>query len=152
MSSGSQPTPSGQCPGCGHSIDAYTVYCPNCGRPNQSVASAASAPAPETSQGGAYATAPVQAAYADVPPPLPTWADAPTTTGGIASLATGPALTPSQPIRSHKRRNIFTAISAIVVVGLIASGAYWAYAAFASRTDNQLARYFPSTTVVFASA
>ena len=39
-----------------------------------------------------------------------------------------------------------------MVVGLIASGAYWAYAAFASRTDNQLARYFPSNTVVFASA
>jgi hypothetical protein len=86
-----------------------------------------------------------------VPPPLPSWYDQPTATGGIAALASGPALTPENPIRSRKRRNVLTAVSALVVVGLIASGAYWAYAAFAARTDNQLARYFPSTTVMFAS-
>lgn len=99
-----------------------------------------------------YATAPVQAADATTPPPLPAWYDQPTSTGGIAALATGPALAPEKPIRSHKRRNILTAISAVVVVGLVLSGAYWAYAALASRSDNQLARYFPSSTVVFASA
>jgi hypothetical protein len=70
----------------------------------------------------------------------------------MAALATGPALAPEKPIRSHKRRNVLTAISAVVVVGLVLSGAYWAYAALASRSDNQLARYFPSSTVVFASA
>jgi hypothetical protein len=83
---------------------------------------------------------------------LPDWYDQPTSTGGIAALATGPVLAPEKPIRSHKRRNFVTAISAVVVVGLILSGAYWAYAAFASRTDDQLARYFPSSTVMFASA
>src|SRR5262249_47511252 len=75
-----------------------------------------------------------------------------TTVGGIAALGAGPAFTPEQPIRSHKRRNVLTALSAIVVVALIASGAYWAYAAFASRTDSQLARYFPSNSVAFVSA
>jgi hypothetical protein len=87
-----------------------------------------------------------------MPPSLPAWYDQPTSTGGIAALASGPALTPETPIRSHKRRNFLTAISAVVVVGLVLSGAYWAYAALAARTDNQLARYFPSSTVAFASA
>ncbi|HEX5440232.1 MAG TPA: DUF3352 domain-containing protein [Ktedonobacterales bacterium] len=104
--------------------------------------------APDTT----YATAPVQTADATTPPPLPAWYDQPTATGGIAALASGPTVTPEKPIRSHKRRNIFTAISAVVVVGLVLSGAYWAYAALAARTDNQLARYFPSSTVAFASA
>lgn len=131
MDTEQQSSAMGQCPGCGHSVDAHAVYCPNCGRPY---------------------TAPVQAADATTPPPLPAWYDQPTSIGGIAALATGPALAPEKPIRSHKRRNILTAISAVVVVGLVLSGAYWAYAALASRSDNQLARYFPSSTVVFASA
>jgi Protein of unknown function (DUF3352) len=145
MDTGQQTSATGQCPGCGNSIDAHAVYCPNCGRPY-------TAPTPASASDGTYATAPVQTTDAAMPPPLPAWYDQPTTSGGIAALATGPALAPEKPIRSQKRRNILTAISAVVVVGLIASGAYWAYAAFASRTDNQLARYFPSTTLAFASA
>jgi uncharacterized protein DUF3352 len=148
MEIGQQSLAAGQCPGCGHAIDAHAVYCPNCGRPNQAMTAPASQ---ATAQDALYATTPVQAADATTPPPLPAWYDQPTTPGGISGLAAGPAVTPEQPIRSHKRRNIMTAISAIVVVVLVASGAYWAYAALASRTDNQLARYFPSSTVVFAS-
>lgn len=152
MDTGQQPTTPGICPGCGQSLDAHAVYCPVCGRPNQALMRGTSAQPQTTTQDATYATMPVQSAYAEVPPPLPTWADAPTTVGGIAGLGAGPAVTPEQPVRSHKRRNILTAISALVVVGLIASGAYWAYAAFASRTDNQLARYFPPNSVAFASA
>lgn len=148
MEIGQQSPAAGQCPGCGHTIDAHAIYCPNCGRPNQAMTAPASQ---ATAQDALYATTPVQATDATTPPPLPAWYDQPTTAGGISGLAAGPAVTPEQPIRSHKRRNIMTAISAIVVVVLVASGAYWAYAALASRTDNQLARYFPSSTVVFAS-
>ncbi len=154
MDTGQHSSAPGKCAGCGQSLDAQAVYCPICGRPNPALAGAGAAggaspiSAPETT----YATAPVQTADATMPPPLPAWYNQPTATGGIAALASGPALTPEQPIRSHKRRNILTAISAVVVVGLVLSGAYWAYAALASRTDNQLARYFPSSTVAFASA
>lgn len=147
MDAGQQSTAPGICPGCGQSIDASAVYCPVCGRPNPALAGAVSGPASNAS----YATAPVQRADATMPPPLPAWADQPTTTGGMASLASGPALTPNQPVRSHKRRNVFTAVATLVIIGLIGSGAYWAYAAFASRTDSQLARYYPANTVAFAS-
>lgn len=147
MDAGQQSSAPGICPGCGQSIDAHTVYCPVCGRPNPALAGATNAPA----QDGAYATAPVQAADTTMPPPLPTWANQSTTTSGIASLAAGPAVTPNQPIRSHKRRNILTAVATLVIIGLIGSGAYWAYAAFAGRSDSQLARYFPSNTVAYAS-
>lgn len=147
MDAGQQSSAPGICPGCGQSIDAHTVYCPVCGRPNPALAGATNAPA----QDGAYATAPVQAADTTMPPPLPTWANQSTTTSGIASLAAGPAATPNQPIRSHKRRNILTAVATLVIIGLIGSGAYWAYAAFAGRSDSQLARYFPSNTVAYAS-
>lgn len=152
METGQQSPAAGQCPGCGHSLDAHAVYCPNCGRPNLAMTAPTSQAIPATSQDALYATTPVQTTDATTPPPLPAWYDQPTATGGISGLAVGPAVTPEQPIRSHKRRNILTAISAIVVIVLIGSGAYWAYAALASRTDNQLARYFPSSTVVFASA
>ncbi|HEY7342798.1 MAG TPA: DUF3352 domain-containing protein [Ktedonobacterales bacterium] len=138
-----------QCAGCGHSFDAQAIYCPTCGRPNPALAGAGGT---SGASDATYATTPVQTADATLPPPLPDWYDQPTSTGGIAALATGPVLAPEKPIRSHKRRNFVTAISAVVVVGLILSGAYWAYAAFASRTDDQLARYFPSSTVMFASA
>ncbi len=143
-----------QCAGCGHSLDAQAVYCPTCGRPNPALIGAgeSSGASPVAASDATYATTPIQTADATLPPPLPAWYDQPTSSGGIAALATGPALAPEKPIRSHKGRNILTAISAVVVVGLVLSGAYWAYAAFASRTDNQLARYFPSSTVVFASA
>ncbi|HET9980570.1 MAG TPA: DUF3352 domain-containing protein [Ktedonobacterales bacterium] len=147
MDAGQQSSAPGICPGCGQSIDAHTVYCPVCGRPNPALAGATNAPA----QDGAYTTAPVQAADTTMPPPLPTWANQSTTTSGIASLAAGPAVTPNQPIRSHKRRNILTAVATLVIIGLIGSGAYWAYAAFAGRSDSQLARYFPSNTVAYAS-
>jgi hypothetical protein len=151
---GEQAAAGGHCPECGQAVAAGAVYCPNCGRPY----------APETPpvdaqanvQDATYATAPVQAGYqvgyTDAPPPLPDWANQPTTSGGIAGLATGPALAPEQPIRSHKRRNLFTAISAVVVVALLGSGVYWAYAAFAARSDVQLAHYYPSNTVAFVSA
>lgn len=154
MDTGKQLSAPGQCAGCGHSLDAQAVYCPNCGRPNQALAGTGSVggASPVSEPDTTYATAPIKTADAALPPPLPAWYNQPTSTSGIAALATGPALAPEKPIRSHKRRNILTAISAVVVVGLIMSGAYWAYAAFASRSDNQLARYFPSTTVVFASA
>ncbi|MGE5334241.1 MAG: DUF3352 domain-containing protein [Nitrososphaerota archaeon] len=128
-------------------MDAQSVYCPSCGRP---AVNSATAPTPASES--SYATAPVQASSAAVPPLPPTWADQPTTVGGIAGLASGPVLTPDKPVRSHKRRNILTAISALVVVALIATGAYWAYASFLSRSDTQLARYFPANTVTFASA
>lgn len=147
MDAGQQSSAPGICPGCGQSIDAHTVYCPVCGRPNPALAGATNAPA----QDGVYTTAPVQAADTTMPPPLPTWANQSTTTSGIASLAAGPAVTPNQPIRSHKRRNILTAVATLVIIGLIGSGAYWAYAAFAGRSDSQLARYFPSNTVAYAS-
>ena len=147
MDAGQQSSAPGICPGCGQSIDAHAVYCPVCGRPNPAYTGAVSAPA----QDSIYATAPAQVVAATVPPPLPAWADQPTTSGGIASLASGPAVTPNQPIRSHKRRNILTAVATLVIIALIGSGAYWAYAAFASRTDSQLARYFPANTVAFAS-
>lgn len=149
MDTGQQSSAPGTCAGCGQSLDAQAVYCPICGRPNPALAGGAS---PISASDATYATTPVQAADATMPPPLPAWYDQPTATGGMAALASGPALTPEKPIRSHKRRNILTAISAVVVVGLVMSGAYWAYAAFAARTDNQLARYFPSSTVAFASA
>ncbi|HEX6542934.1 MAG TPA: DUF3352 domain-containing protein [Ktedonobacterales bacterium] len=151
METGQPSAASGICPGCGHSMNEHAVYCPNCGRPNQAQPNLAATPAPDMTQESTYATA-AQATDTTVPPPMPAWFDQPTTTGGIASLAAGPALTPDRPVRSNKRRNILTAISALVVVVLIASGAYWAYASFAARSDNQLAQYFPSTTVAFASA
>lgn len=151
MDSGQQSSAPGTCPGCGQSLDAHAIYCPNCGRPNQALAGSESAQ-PLTTTPEMFATAPVQSAYSETPPPLPSWAEQPTTVGGIAALGAGPAVSPEQPVRSHKRRNILTAISAVVVVALLGSGAYWAYAAFASRTDNQLARYYPSNTVAFASA
>ncbi|HEX5439394.1 MAG TPA: DUF3352 domain-containing protein [Ktedonobacterales bacterium] len=149
MDAGQQSPAPGVCPGCGQSLDAQAVYCPVCGRPNPALTVATSAPA----QDDAYATAQAQASDATMPPPLPTWADQPTTTSGsgFASLAAGPTVTPNQPIRSHKRRNVLTVVAALVIIGLIGSGAYWAYAAFASRTDSQLARYFPSNTVAYAS-
>lgn len=147
MDAGQQSTAPGTCPGCGQAIDANTVYCPVCGRPNPAFTGATSAPADDST----YATAPALAADTTTPPPLPTWADQPTTTGGIASLAVGPAVTPSRPIRSHRRRNVLTAVAALVIVGLIGSGAYWAFAAFAAHSDSQLARYFPANTVAFAS-
>ncbi|HET8905652.1 MAG TPA: DUF3352 domain-containing protein [Ktedonobacterales bacterium] len=151
MSTGQQSAATGHCPGCGQSIDAHAVYCPNCGRPYYASPDSASMLAAEPTQSGAYATAPVQSASTGAPPPLPEWVNQPTATGGIAGLGAGAALAPEQPIRSHKRRNVLTAISALVVVGLLAGGAYWAYAAFAARNSNQLAHYFPSNTVVFAS-
>ncbi|HKT38101.1 MAG TPA: DUF3352 domain-containing protein [Ktedonobacterales bacterium] len=152
MDNGQQSSAPGQCAGCGHILDAQAVYCPTCGRPNPALAGATSVASPVSASDATYATAPVQAADATLPPPLPAWYDQPTATSGMAALATGTALAPEKPIHSHKRRNILTAISAVVVVGLVLSGAYWAYAALASRTDNQLARYFPSSTVAFASA
>lgn len=154
MDTGQQSSAPGKCAGCGQSLDAQALYCPSCGRPNPALAGTGSisGASPTSVPDATYATTPVQAADATMPPPLPDWYDQPTATGGIAALASGPALAPEKLIRSHKRRNIFTAISAVVVVGLVLSGAYWAYAALASRTDNQLARYFPSSTVVFASA
>ena len=145
MNTGDQSAMPGRCPSCGYSVDAHAVYCPSCGRPY-------SAPMPGATPESAYATTPAQAAYATMPPPLPSWAEQPTTTGGIAGLAAGSAITPEQPVRSHKRRTILTALSALVLVGLIASGAYWAYAAFISRSDTQLARYFPANSFAFASA
>jgi hypothetical protein len=154
MDTGQQSPAPSKCAGCGQSLDAQALYCPICGRPNPAFAGTGAfggvspTSAPETP----YATAPVQPADAMTPPPLPAWYDQPTTSGGIAALASGPALAPEKPIRSHKRRNFLTAISAVVVVGLVLSGAYWAYAALAARSDNQLARYFPSSTVAFASA
>lgn len=147
MDTGQSSASPRSCASCGQLMDAQSVYCPSCGRP---AINSASAPTP--AQDSSFATAPVQASSAAVPPPTPTWADQPTTVGGIAGLASGPALTPDKPVRSHKRRNILTAISALVVVALIATGAYWAYASFLSRNDTQLARYFPANTVTFASA
>lgn len=147
MDTGQSSASPRSCASCGQLMDAQSVYCPSCGRPAINSASA-----PILAQESSYATAPVQASSAAVPPPTPTWADQPTTVGGIAGLASGPALTPDIPVRSHKRRNILTAISALVVVALIATGAYWAYASFLSRNDTQLARYFPANTVTFASA
>lgn len=145
MNAGDQSAMAGRCPSCGYSVDANAVYCPSCGRPY-------SAPIAAATPDNAYTTTPAQAAYATVPPPLPSWAEQPTSTGGIAGLASGAAITPEQPVRSHKRRTILTALSALVLVGLIASGAYWAYAAFISRSDTQLARYFPANSFAFASA
>lgn len=147
MDAGQRSTAPGTCPGCGQAIDANTVYCPVCGRPNPALSGAASAPADDAT----YATAPALAADATTPPPLPDWANQSTTASGIASLAAGPAVTPSKPIRSHRRRNVLTAVAALVIVGLIGSGAYWAFAAFAAHSDSQLARYFPANTVAFAS-
>ncbi|HEU5348810.1 MAG TPA: hypothetical protein VFU63_09395, partial [Ktedonobacterales bacterium] len=137
MDTGQSSTAPRSCAGCGQIMDASAVYCPTCGRPAADSTSAAT-PANESM----YATTPAPATDTSVPPPLPAWADQPTTVGGMAGLAAGPALTPDMPVRSRKRRNILTAISALVVVGLLASGAYWAYAAFASHSDSQLARYF----------
>ncbi len=146
MDTGQQSSAPSKCAGCGQSLDAQALYCPICGRPNPAVAGTNAA------SGAAPVSAPVQTTDATMPPPLPAWYDQSTATGGIAALASGPTVTPEKPIRSHKRRNVLTAISAVVVVGLVMSGAYWAYAALAARTDNQLARYFPSSTVAFASA
>src|SRR5262245_52338329 len=123
MDTGQQSSAPGKCAGCGQSLDAQALYCPICGRPNPALAGTVAAggalatSAPETT----YATAPAQTTDATMPPPLPAWYDQPTSTGGIAALASGPAVTPEKPIRSHKRRNILTAISAVVVVGLVLS-------------------------------
>jgi Protein of unknown function (DUF3352) len=156
MDTGQQSAATYRCPGCGQSIDAYAVYCPTCGRPNKAITGPAHAQPSDATHESAYATAPALATDATVPPPLPAWIDQSTTTSGttsgIAGLAAGPAIAPSQPIRSHKRRNILTAVSALVIVALIGSGAYLAYAALASRNSNQLAHYYPASTVVFASA
>src|SRR5579875_224496 len=69
---------------------------------------------------------------------------------GMEALGATATVAPSKPMRSHRLRNTLTLISAVVIVALLAGGAYYLYAAFFN-SPQAAARILPDRTFVYVS-
>ncbi len=137
------------CPSCGQSVGPDTQYCPTCGRPRAS-ADWDQATVQDTPAVGVPAAAVSVPAAASVVN-WQVFPEAPTAPDGMVALGAGPAIAAAPPVKSHLRRNLLTAVSAIVLVALLAGGSFWLYTAFAARSQTAAARFMPANSVAFVS-
>lgn len=141
------------CPSCGLPVDASAMYCPTCGRPQvrPDVAAATVASVPISVGATRPASTGDTTTVEEITlPPAPVAAN-PYGVSGIANLAAGPTLARTTTVTSHGRRNLLATLSAVLLVALLAGGAYWAYNVLAARTDTEAAKFVPANTWMFSS-
>lgn len=168
--------PATACASCGAPVIGAAAFCPTCGRPlAPSDLARATVPAPFGAPGGygAYAEgdaptlagvtaalsqplqpySPVAAgAYSPAASAWPSqWpGQYPPPPTGMAALGSGAPVTPSGLARPHRLRSFLAVVGALVIVALLASGAYAIYAAFAD-SSQAAAKIVPDRTFVYAS-
>lgn len=154
MDAESPQHPPVSCPSCGLPVDASATYCPTCGRPQvrPGVAAATVASVP-ISVGATHPASTGDTTTVEemtLPPAAPLAAN-PYGARGIANLAAGPTLARTTTVTSRGRRNLLATLSAVLLVALLAGGAYWAYNVLAARTDTEAAKFVPANTWMFSS-
>jgi Protein of unknown function (DUF3352) len=143
------------CPSCGVVVAANTQACAVCGR-RVTAPFTASNPVLEAPTWASLS--PVEPAAPATAWPasaeLPTRIVGPAVTSappsGMAALAAVPR--PPRATRVPVRRGALTGLAAVCLAAFLAGGVYWAYASLIpTPSQTSLARYFPSTTIVYAA-
>lgn len=132
------------CPSCGQSFGRESRYCPTCGRPS-TVSDWDGPTEQDTPVVGVVGATAGSTVHWQVFP------ESPTLPSGMPVLGAGPAIASAPQVKSHQRRNVLTAVSAICLVALLAGTSFWLYTAFAARSETAAARFLPANSVAFAS-